>query len=104
MSKTREPPEVTADGPSLSGSEGDQADMQRHYVARLRRLLRLRREHLGDLNQEGFWLLDRSIFATYCDCVRVGAGLAAQDILRSLPSLEEPERVTTAPSRRSRRT
>ena len=102
MSQTRRLPQLPADSASLPWGEGDRSDLQGHYVTRLRRLLRLRQEHLSDLNQEGVWLLDRSIFATYCDCVAAGGGLAAQEILRSLPSPGEPESTAAAPSRRRR--
>ena len=104
MNDTGHPAEPVAHAPPLTWSEGKQPDMQAHYVARLRRLLQLRRAHLGELNQDGVWLLDRAIFATYCDCVEVGAGLAAQDILRSLPSLGGSDPALVAPSRRARRT
>jgi hypothetical protein len=57
-------------------------DLQKAYVQRLRRLLRLRRDHHPQLNEVGLRLLDRSIFAAYCDCLDVGAGSLAQHLLR----------------------
>lgn len=56
--------------------------LQEAYVQRLRRLLRLRRDHHCQLNEVGLHLLDRSIFAAYCDCLDVGAGSFAQHLLR----------------------
>ena len=44
------------------------------YLSRLRRLLRLRRDHFEELNEQGLKLLDRSIFAAYCDCIDIGQG------------------------------
>ncbi len=51
------------------------------YLRRLRRMVRLRHQHSQDLNQQGLRLLDRSIFAAYCDCRDVGAGHKARDVL-----------------------
>ena len=64
---------------------GAHSDLQALYLQRLRRLIRLRRHHREDLNDDGLWLLDRSIFATYRNCIHVGAGFAAHDILRNSP-------------------
>ena len=104
MNETRQPVELTASGGPLPWSDDRRPELQTHYIGRLRRLLQLRQAHLGELNQEGVWLLDRSIFATYCDCVEVGAGLAAQDALRSQPSAEGPGTELVGPMRRPRRT
>jgi hypothetical protein len=64
--------------------EGDIAlkDLQEAYIQRLRRLLRLRHDHHCQLNEVGLRLLDRSIFAAYCDCLDVGAGSFAQHLVR----------------------
>jgi len=64
--------------------EGDIAlkDLQKAYILRLRRRLRLRRDHDCQLNEVGLRLLDRSIFAAYCDCLDVGAGSFARHLLR----------------------
>ena len=51
------------------------------YLRRLRRMVRLRHQHSQDLNQQGLRLLDRSIFAAYCDCRDAGAGHKARDVL-----------------------
>lgn len=56
------------------------------YLRRLRRLVRLRRQHSQDLNQQGLRLLDRSIFASYCDCRDAGAGHKASDVLGEVDS------------------
>ena len=69
------------------GMDGASVELQRVFLRRLRRLLQLRQSHEGQLNYDGIRLLDRSIYATYCDCVSVGAPEAAQEVLRrsSLP-------------------
>src|SRR6185295_4175675 len=54
------------------------------YLARLRRLLRLRRDHFDELNEQGLRLLDRSIFAAYCDCLDIGQGDAARTVLKDV--------------------
>jgi len=51
------------------------------YLRRLRRMVRLRHQHSQDLNQQGLRLLDRSIFAAYCDCRDAGAGHKARAVL-----------------------
>ena len=77
--------------PSPLQLDGASVEMQGVYLRRLRRLLQLRKSHEGQLNFEGMRLLDKSIYATYCDCVSVGALEAAQEVLRrsSTPSLPE---------------
>jgi hypothetical protein len=54
------------------------------YLNRLRRLLRLRRDHFEELNDQGLRLLDRSIFAAYCDCLDIGEVDAARGILKDV--------------------
>ncbi len=54
------------------------------YISRLRRLLRLRRDHFEELNEQGLRLLDRSIFAAYCDCIDIGQGEAARQVLKDV--------------------
>ncbi len=54
------------------------------YKNRLRRLLRLRRDHFDELNEQGLRLLDRSIFAAFCDLVDIGQKTAAKDILKNV--------------------
>ena len=54
------------------------------YLNRLRRLLRLRRDHFDELNEQGLRLLDRSIFAAYCDCIDIGQGDAAREVLKDV--------------------
>ncbi len=64
---------------------GECRGLQTLYLQRLRRLIRLREHHREDLNDDGLWLLDRSIFATYRDCIEVGAGFAAHDTIHTSP-------------------
>ena len=54
------------------------------YLVRLRRLLRLRRDHFEELNDQGLRLLDRSIFAAYCDCIDIGQAEAARAVLKDV--------------------
>jgi hypothetical protein len=75
--------------------EGLGIEMQGVYLRRLQRLLQLRKNHDGQLNFEGMRLIDKSIYATYCDCISVGALEAAQEVLRRStvalpPSAPEP--------------
>lgn len=57
-------------------------EMRGVYLRRMQRLLQLRKNHEGQLNIDGLRLLDKSIYATYCDCISVGAVEAAQEVLR----------------------
>jgi hypothetical protein len=59
-------------------------DLRDGYLNRLRRLLRLRRDHFDELNEQGLRLLDRSIFAAYCDCIDIGQGEAAKAVLKDV--------------------
>lgn len=74
-------------------SEVKPASLQGIYLTRLQRLLRLRRRHEHELNGQGIRLLDRSIFAAYCDCIEVGADDPARSILRSanFPLGDDPQ-------------
>ena len=54
------------------------------YLNRLHRLLRLRRDHYDELNEQGLRLLDRSIFAAYCDCLDIGEAKAAREVLKDV--------------------
>ncbi len=63
------------------GSEGSLSPMQSHFLQRLSRLLKLRSEQRGQLNDDGLRLIDRTIYATYCDAVEVGVTEEAQRLL-----------------------
>jgi hypothetical protein len=71
--------------PTPIGTDKASIELQGIYLRRLRRLLQLRKDHQGQLNGEGIHLLDHSIYATYCDCISVGAPEAAQEVLRRFP-------------------
>jgi hypothetical protein len=79
----REPAELSACQDDLR-DEDVLSGLQNAYLGRLRRLLRLRSDHHEDLNDQGLWLLDRSIFTTYRDCVELGVGFVAQGVIRRL--------------------
>lgn len=52
------------------------------YLNRLRRILRLRRDHEDDLNEKGLQILDSLISTTYYDSMKAGAKKAATKILK----------------------
>ncbi len=56
-----------------------------HYLSRLERLVRLRKDFEDHLNDLGVDILDRSIRATYLDCVDTGAADRAKLLMESLP-------------------
>ena len=89
MEFAREPVELSAWQDDLR-DEDDLSALQNAYLGRLRRLLRLRTDHHEDLNEQGLWLLDRSIFTTYRDCVELGVGFVAQGIIRRLAAKGGP--------------
>jgi hypothetical protein len=55
------------------------------YLTRLERLIRLRKDFDEHLNELGVDILDRSIYATYRDCVDSGAADSARRIMEALP-------------------
>ncbi len=69
----------------LTENEISYSALQLHFLRRLNRLLRLRQEQGPDLNGEGVRLIDRAIYATYCDATDVGVAEEAQKLLRRLP-------------------
>jgi len=58
------------------------SSLQLFFLVRLSRLLQLRQYYAGlaghDTNE--LRLLDRAIFATYCDCIDTGVGEDARDL------------------------
>ncbi len=64
--------------------------LQQHFLARLRRLLRLRKDQAGKLNEGGLRLIDRAVYTTYCDAVDCGVTIVAQQLLQRyvIPSRE----------------
>jgi hypothetical protein len=72
---------ASPDRPSRA-AEGQTKDV---FVRRLRRLMRLRRDYLDDLNPLGLRLLDRALYATYRDCLDYGAGREANEIMAEHP-------------------
>ncbi|MDP9237737.1 MAG: hypothetical protein M3P30_10175 [Chloroflexota bacterium] len=74
--------DLTAEIKEIAHARPDQ--LRDGYLSRLRRLLRLRRDHFDELNEQGLRLLDRSIFAAYCDCLDIGQGEAAKGVLKDV--------------------
>ena len=64
----------------LTTLEGDA--LRQLQVSRLERLLRLRRQHELELNRQGLRLLDRAVFAAYCECRDHGTDGEARRLLR----------------------
>jgi hypothetical protein len=62
-------------------TDGSHSPLQLHYLRRLNRMLRLRSEQSGQLNEDGVRLLDRAIYSTYCDAVELGVTGEAQRLL-----------------------
>ncbi len=80
--RTRTTKDVRAMIPEIAKARPEQ--LREGYLSRLRRLLRLRRDHFDELNDAGLRLLDRSIFAAYCDCLDIGQGDAARAVLKDV--------------------
>jgi len=56
--------------------------LQLHFLTRLERLLRLRHQRMGAMSPDMMRLLDRAIYSTYCDCLDLGVGAEAQQLIR----------------------
>jgi hypothetical protein len=65
----------------MKESESSYAPLQLYFLKRLSRLLRLRGEQSGQLNEPGLLLIDRAIYSTYCDAVDLGVTEDAQTLL-----------------------
>ncbi len=61
---------------------GGPQGQQRMFLLRLRRLLWLRRSCVGQLDDSILRVLDRSIYSTYCDCLEMGVGEEARQLLK----------------------
>lgn len=66
---------------SQDRNDGTFSPLQSHFLKRLRRLLRLRRQQAGRLNEGGLRLIDRAIYTTYCDAADCGVTAEAQQLL-----------------------
>lgn len=74
--------DMQTSAPRIAPATSEQ--LREGYLSRLRRLLRLRRDHFEELNDQGLRLLDRSIFAAYCDCLDIGESDAAKSVLKDV--------------------
>ena len=70
----------------LTENEASYSPLQLHFLRRLNRLLRLRQEQAPELNGDGVRLIDRAIYAPYCDASDVGVAEEAQNLLHRLPA------------------
>jgi hypothetical protein len=68
----------------LEGPEDRYSSLQLHFLRRLNRLLRLRRQQRAQLKPDGLRLVDRAIFAAYRDCAAAGVSAEAQEVLQSV--------------------
>jgi hypothetical protein len=85
---------MTASFADSAFPEPSEAALRAIHLGRLGHLLRLRHQYERDLNYRGLRLLDRSIFAAYCDCRDAGAEARAQDLLRAAHvAVERPAKV-----------
>jgi hypothetical protein len=66
----------------ITESDGVYSPLQLHYLRRLGRLLRLRADQSGQLNEDGLRLIDRAIYSTYCDAVDLGVTSEAQRLVQ----------------------
>lgn len=66
---------------SFALRETSPASLREIYLQRLTRLQQLRQRHQSELNGSGLRLLDRSVFAAYCDCRDAGAEEEAREVL-----------------------
>ena len=66
----------------ITESDGVYSPLQLHYLRRLGRLLRLRADQSGQLNEGGLRLIDRAIYSTYCDAVDLGVTSEAQRLVQ----------------------
>ena len=71
--------------PSPRAEEGQ---IKALFVSRLTRLIRLRKEYREDLNPLGLLLLDRSIQATFRDCIDFGAADQARALMTGYTPVE----------------
>ena len=60
------------------------------YLSRLDRLVRLRLDFEEHLNPLGVALMERSIIATYRDCIENGKSQEAQDLMSRLEGVAGP--------------
>ncbi len=64
-----------------TNSESSYSPLQLYFLTRLNRMLHLRGEQSGQLNEDGVRLIDRAIYSTYCDSVDLGVTGEAQKLL-----------------------
>ena len=69
-----------------SSRDLNENEIRKTFVTRLDRLIHMRRNYRHDLNPIGIRLLDRSIEATFQDCLDCGAA----DVARGLMSGDVP--------------
>ena len=68
-----------------SSPRAKEGEVRALFISRLERLIRLRKDYREDLNPLGLRLLDRSIYATYKDCVDYGAAKEARALMLKHP-------------------
>lgn len=85
----------------LSLTLASTASLREIFLQRLQRLQQLRQRHQRQLNGHGLRLLDRSVFAAYCDCRDAGAEEEARAFLRNADCVLDEHAVQADESRDS---
>lgn len=70
--------------PIKESEGGSYSALQLYFLRRLGRLLHLRSEQSGQLNEDGILLIDRAIYSTYCDAVDLDVAAEAQTLLHGI--------------------
>jgi hypothetical protein len=77
-------PLLAATAPPLASQRQPSGSvLARHFLSRLERLVQIRQTEAERLTDEGIRLIDRTIYATLCDCIDAGAGEVARAVLQS---------------------
>lgn len=80
-------PELNPQGRSVAWSDGEppSSEAQVLFLERLRTLLERRRGTATEkLNEHELRAVDRAIYSTYCDCLQLGVGTEARQLLQQL--------------------
>jgi len=67
---------------AFDSTPGGPQGQQRMFLLRLRRLLWLRRSCAGQVEDSLIRVLDKAIYSTYCDCLEMGVGDEARQLLK----------------------
>ncbi|MHB1162190.1 MAG: hypothetical protein ACYC3V_17940 [Chloroflexota bacterium] len=80
------PDTTSRDNSSRSGRKDRSTRyLQRFFLARLQRMVAVRREQDPEAGDPNLRLLDKAVYSTFCDCLDLGAGDEARAALRHEP-------------------